>query len=48
MAEFYPYDEESLGTEKVWENLLQIRIKDTLKCLDKKVYEELVMKPAGF
>lgn len=44
-AQFYAYDDDSLIKEKNWESLLQIKIKDTLKCLSQRAYEESVMKP---
>ena len=46
-AHFYSYDDESFYLEKNWETLLQMKIKDTLKCLSKKAYEEVIMKPNG-
>ena len=45
LAQFYAYDDESLAIEKNWENLMQINLKDTLKCLSQNSYEEAVMKP---
>ena len=45
MANFHPHDEESLITENNWDNLLNMSIRDTLKCLDKSVYDEALLKP---
>ena len=45
MANFHEPDEVTIALQSNWENLMKVRLEESLKCIDKDAYEKVTLKP---